>query len=57
VALLEKRMKENGKPSLSVYILALVLFMATFLVPIYGVMRVMDLVNRGVFTFGFRSFC
>jgi len=57
VVLLEKRMKESGRPSLSVYILALVLAMATVLVPIYGVMRVMDLVNRGVFSFGFRSFC
>ena len=57
VALLERWMKEKGKPSMSVYILALVLGMATILVPIYGTMRVIDLVNSGMFSFGFRSFC
>jgi len=57
VALLERKMKETGKPSISVYILSAVLGMATILVPIYGVMRVMDLVNRGQFSFGFRNFC
>lgn len=57
VAMLERWMKEKGKPSMSVYILALVLGMATIMVPIYGTMRVIDLVNRGQFSFSFRSFC
>jgi hypothetical protein len=57
VAMLEKIMITSHKASPAVFMFAAVLAMATALVPIYGVIRVIALIDRGQFTFGFRNFC
>jgi len=57
VALIESKMKASNKSSPAVFILALVLAMATVLIPIYGTMHVVSLVKSDKFSFGFREFC
>ena len=57
VALIESKMKASNKSSPAVYILALVLGMATVLIPIYGTMHIVSLVHANAFSLGFRAFC
>lgn len=55
VTLIESRMRASGNASTAVYILALVLAVATALIPVYGAMHVVDLVATKNWSFG--TFC